>query len=142
MTVFQVKLVSEPQILEGGYEEWLRYFPQYSTDASVLKTQSKVKANIPSCKYHCRSSPFHQQPLASHRWWIIGHPVNTKWRIKTYLTSTACFLALNAIEEEESISGKDILAFSPHKTLTSLKLMYIWKLWFCPILKFEKFSSS
>lgn len=47
----QVKLASEPQILEGGYEEWLRYFPQYSTDASVFKHESTVKANIPNCKF-------------------------------------------------------------------------------------------
>ncbi|XP_067938419.1 ubiquitin carboxyl-terminal hydrolase 8-like [Watersipora subatra] len=44
----QVKLASEPQILEGGYKQWLTYYPQYTTNVQVAGVAPpKAKIDIP-----------------------------------------------------------------------------------------------
>lgn len=45
-------LQNEPLVLEGGYENWLLCFPQYTTNAKVTPPQhGKSEAVTVSCKY-------------------------------------------------------------------------------------------
>lgn len=45
-------LQNEPLILEGGYENWLLCFPQYTTNARVTPPQhGRTEAVTVSCKY-------------------------------------------------------------------------------------------
>uniref|UniRef100_A0A667WJV1 Ubiquitin carboxyl-terminal hydrolase 8 n=1 Tax=Myripristis murdjan TaxID=586833 RepID=A0A667WJV1_9TELE len=45
-------LRSEPLVLEGGYENWLLFFPMYTTNAKVRPPRQNIINTFPQCEYH------------------------------------------------------------------------------------------
>uniref|UniRef100_A0A3Q3M590 Ubiquitin carboxyl-terminal hydrolase n=1 Tax=Mastacembelus armatus TaxID=205130 RepID=A0A3Q3M590_9TELE len=45
-------LRSEPLVLEGGYENWLLFYPMYTTNAKVRPPRQNIISTIPQCEYH------------------------------------------------------------------------------------------
>lgn len=44
-------LHSEPLVLEGGYENWLLFYPMYTTNAKVRPPRQNVISTLPQCEY-------------------------------------------------------------------------------------------
>lgn len=44
-------LRSEPLVLEGGYENWLLFYPMYTTNAKVRPPRQNTINTIPQCQY-------------------------------------------------------------------------------------------
>lgn len=44
-------LRSEPLVLEGGYENWLLFYPMYTTNAKVRPPRQKITSTFPQCEY-------------------------------------------------------------------------------------------
>lgn len=46
-------LRSEPLVLEGGYENWLLFYPMYTSNAKVRPPRQQVTSAVPQCEsYH------------------------------------------------------------------------------------------
>uniref|UniRef100_A0A3Q3QNN5 Ubiquitin carboxyl-terminal hydrolase n=1 Tax=Monopterus albus TaxID=43700 RepID=A0A3Q3QNN5_MONAL len=45
-------LRSEPLVLEGGYENWLLFYPMYTTNAKVRPPRQNIISATPQCEYH------------------------------------------------------------------------------------------
>ncbi len=48
-------LRSEPLVLEGGYENWLLFYPMYTTNAKVRPPRQNIISTLPQCEYHQHS---------------------------------------------------------------------------------------
>lgn len=44
-------LRSEPLVLEGGYENWLLFYPMYTSNAKVKPPRQQVTSTLPPCEY-------------------------------------------------------------------------------------------
>lgn len=44
-------LRSEPLVLEGGYENWLLFYPMYTTNAKVRPPRQNIISSLPQCQY-------------------------------------------------------------------------------------------
>lgn len=44
-------LRSEPLVLEGGYENWLLFYPMYTTNAKVRPPRQNIISTFPQCQY-------------------------------------------------------------------------------------------
>lgn len=44
-------LRSEPLVLEGGYENWLLFYPMYTTNAKVRPPRQNVVNTLPQREY-------------------------------------------------------------------------------------------
>lgn len=44
-------LRSEPLVLEGGYENWLLFYPMYTSNAKVKPPRQQVTSALPQCEY-------------------------------------------------------------------------------------------
>lgn len=44
-------LRSEPLVLEGGYENWLLFYPMYTTNAKVQPPRQKTISSLPPREY-------------------------------------------------------------------------------------------
>uniref|UniRef100_A0A672GIN6 Ubiquitin carboxyl-terminal hydrolase n=1 Tax=Salarias fasciatus TaxID=181472 RepID=A0A672GIN6_SALFA len=47
-------LRSEPLVLEGGYENWLLFYPMYTSNAKVRPPRQTIINTFPQCEYHKR----------------------------------------------------------------------------------------
>lgn len=45
-------LRSEPLVLEGGYENWLLFYPMFTTNAKVRPPRQNIISTLPQCEYH------------------------------------------------------------------------------------------
>lgn len=43
-------LPSEPMVLEGGYENWLLFYPMYTTYAKVRPPRQDIINMLPQCE--------------------------------------------------------------------------------------------
>uniref|UniRef100_A0A672GNV2 Ubiquitin carboxyl-terminal hydrolase n=1 Tax=Salarias fasciatus TaxID=181472 RepID=A0A672GNV2_SALFA len=50
-------LRSEPLVLEGGYENWLLFYPMYTSNAKVRPPRQTIINTFPQCEYHKRGVP-------------------------------------------------------------------------------------
>lgn len=44
-------LRSEPLVLEGGYENWLLFYPMYTTNAKIRPPRQTITNTLPQCEY-------------------------------------------------------------------------------------------
>lgn len=57
-------LRSEPLVLEGGYENWLLFYPMYTTNAKVRPPRQNIISTLPQCEY--------QRPFLSIKAWTLS----------------------------------------------------------------------
>ena len=46
-----VIIKSEPLVLDGGYDQWLLYYPQLTTNSNITRPKTDLLSSIPSCMY-------------------------------------------------------------------------------------------
>uniref|UniRef100_A0A667WGX1 Ubiquitin carboxyl-terminal hydrolase n=1 Tax=Myripristis murdjan TaxID=586833 RepID=A0A667WGX1_9TELE len=89
-------LRSEPLVLEGGYENWLLFFPMYTTNAKVRPPRQNIINTFPQCEYHHPASTAfisqHQFSVSITRC-VRGTNVNTVDSPKTGATNSGMDLS-------------------------------------------------
>uniref|UniRef100_A0A8D3C4M3 Ubiquitin carboxyl-terminal hydrolase n=1 Tax=Scophthalmus maximus TaxID=52904 RepID=A0A8D3C4M3_SCOMX len=66
-------LRSEPLVLEGGYENWLLFYPMYTTNAKVRPPRQNIISTLPQCEYHYH---LHSTRYSFSNMYLLG-PVST-----------------------------------------------------------------
>lgn len=66
-------LRSEPLVLEGGYENWLLFYPMYTTNAKVRPPRQNITNTLPQCEcHHHTSSPELEPNTWIFRYLFVG----------------------------------------------------------------------